>query len=207
MGLKHFIFDLDGTLIDSEEAILKTWQYTLKQYGYERSLEELRVVLGVTTEIGLQRLNAQVDQDYAVNWGENYGLFAGDANFFEGTKEMLEVLKEQGCSLGIVSSRNYQEYQDYFTKFDLDHLFTTKVLEEDTLLHKPNAEPLLKYMKLTGASKEECIYIGDMPSDINCANNAGVLSALVTWNRSGVQCDEAKVVFNSPSQVLEMVGE
>lgn len=142
-----------------------------------------------------------------MNWGKNYGLFADDADFFEGIKEMLEVLREKGCSLGIVTSRSYQEYQDYFTKFHLDDLFSVKVLSEDTLLHKPNADPLLKYMELTGASKEECIYIGDMPSDINCANNAGVLSALVTWNHSGVQCEEAKVIFNSTKDILDLLGE
>ncbi|MFT4005689.1 MAG: HAD hydrolase-like protein [Lacrimispora sp.] len=37
MNFKHYIFDLDGTLIDTEDAILKTWQNTLKEYGYEYS--------------------------------------------------------------------------------------------------------------------------------------------------------------------------
>ena len=39
MNLKHYIFDLDGTLIDTENAILKTWQDTLKEYGYDYTLE------------------------------------------------------------------------------------------------------------------------------------------------------------------------
>ena len=56
--------------------------------------------------------------------------------------------------------------------FHLDDYFTYKVLEEDTVKHKPEAEPLLKYMEIAKAMKDECIYIGDMPSDIQCANNA-----------------------------------
>jgi beta-phosphoglucomutase-like phosphatase (HAD superfamily) len=59
--MKHFIFDLDGTLIDTEQPVLKTWQKTLSEYGHKFSLSELRCVLGVTTDIGLQRLNATVD--------------------------------------------------------------------------------------------------------------------------------------------------
>ncbi len=71
-------------------------------------------------------------------------------------------------------------------KFNLEEFFTTIVLEDDTENHKPYPDPLFKYMELTGADKDSCIYIGDMTTDIQCANNAGVISGLVAWNNSGV---------------------
>lgn len=204
MQYKHIIFDLDGTLIDTEEAILKTWQNTLEEYGYQYTLDEIKVVLGVTTQIGLERLNAKVDDNYAHCWQENYEKYAIEAQFFDGTKVMLKALKEKGCILGIVSSRSYKEYEKYFSMFHLDDYFTYKVLEEDTVKHKPEAEPLLKYMEIAKAMKDECIYIGDMPSDIQCANNAFMASGLVTWNKSGVICDEAKYIFNNPTDLLQL---
>lgn len=204
MDLKHYIFDLDGTLIDTEAAVLKTWQHTLKEYGYEYSLHEVKVVLGVTTDIGLQRLNAHVDEDYTYKWQTNYEGYSQEADFFEGTKEMLKLLKDRGCSLGIVSSRSQKEYERFFKSFHLDELFTTVILEEDTKEHKPDPEPLFKYMELTGADKDTCIYIGDMPTDIQCANNAGVISGLVTWNGAGISCDEAKMTFNDPKEICDL---
>lgn len=204
MDFKHYIFDLDGTLIDTEDAILKTWQYTLKEYGYEYSLNEVRVVLGVTTGIGLQRLNAHVDENYTDKWQTNYEKYSTEADFFDGAKEMLKLLKDRGCSLGIVSSRSKTEYKRFFESFNLESFFTTIVLEEDTREHKPNPEPLFKYIELTGADKDTCIYIGDMPTDIQCANDAGVISGLVTWNGSDVFCDEAKMIFRDPKEICDL---
>lgn len=206
MGLKHFIFDLDGTLIDTEVAILKTWQETLKEYNYDFSIKELKVVLGVTTEIGLQRLNAHVDEYYVSKWANHYGKYALETHFFVGTKEMLQELKEKGYSLGIVSSRSRDEYEKYFSQFDLENYFSTVVLQSDTDKHKPNPEPLYKYIELAGARKEECIYIGDMVSDIQCASRAGIVSGLVTWNQSGVMCEDANFIFSQPEDIYNLIG-
>lgn len=205
MALKYFIFDLDGTLIDTEQAILKTWQQTLNEYGYTYSIEEIRCVLGVTTEIGLKKLGVIVDNDYTAKWQVNYSKHAKETGYFVGTKEMLLHLKEKGCSVGAVSSRSKKEYADFFSGFGFETIFDKVILEEDTVQHKPEPEPLYKYMELVGASKTECIYIGDMPSDIQCANNAGIVSGLVNWNGAGVVCEEAKMVFNSIEDVLALV--
>jgi HAD superfamily hydrolase (TIGR01549 family) len=204
MALKYFIFDLDGTLIDTEQAILKTWQQTLKEYGYIYSIDEIRCVLGVTAEIGLHRLGSIVDSDYTKKWQINYSQYAKEADYFKGTKEMLMLLKEKGCSVGAVSSRCRKEYADFFSGFEFESIFDEVILEEDTTRHKPEPEPLYKYMELVGANKTECIYIGDMPSDIQCANNAGIVSGLVTWNGAGVVCDEATMIFNSIEDVLAL---
>ena len=85
--------------------------------------------------------------------------------------------------------------------FHLEQWLTTIILEEDTEKHKPDPEPLFKYLEATGAKSEECIYIGDMLTDIECANRAGILSGLVQWNGSGVICPEAKLIFRSPHEV------
>jgi len=205
MALKYFIFDLDGTLIDTEQAILKTWQQTLKEYGYIYSIDEIRCVLGVTTEIGLKKLGVTVESDYTNKWQVNYSQYAKEAGYFKGTKELLMLLKEKGCSVGAVSSRCRKEYADFFSGFGFETIFDEVILEEDTTQHKPEPEPLYKYMELVGARKTECIYIGDMPSDIQCANNAGIVSGLVTWNGAGVVCDEAKMIFKSIEDVLALV--
>ncbi|MFR5081052.1 MAG: HAD family hydrolase [[Clostridium] innocuum] len=80
--------------------------------------------------------------------------------------------------LGIVTSRDWQEYRAYFSSPSFDALFTCIICKEDTLLHKPDPEPLLAYMRKMNAVKEDCIYIGDMDTDMECAARAGVSSAL-----------------------------
>ncbi|HIW88546.1 MAG TPA: HAD family hydrolase [Candidatus Ligilactobacillus excrementipullorum] len=64
MTYKNLIFDIDGTLIDTEEAVLNTWQVTLKEYGYDFSLNQLQTILGIPLPQGLKQLDVQVDQNY-----------------------------------------------------------------------------------------------------------------------------------------------
>lgn len=204
--MKHFIFDLDGTLIDTEQSVLKTWQKTLSEYGHKFSLSDLSCVLGVTTDIGLQRLNVTADGSFIDSWQDNYAEFAKEAGYFDGVIEMLLCLKNNGCSVGAVSSRCKKEYEDFFNDFDFDNIFDAVVLEEDTLNHKPHPEPLLKYMQLVKADKSDCIYIGDMPGDVQCANTAGITSALALWNGSEIICDQAKIILRSTDDVISLAG-
>lgn len=203
MKYKHIIFDLDGTLIDTEEAVLKTWQFTLKEYRYNYSLEELEVVLGITTRKALEKLGVTVNDQFERKWVNNYQKFAKEVSFFAGIKEMLLNLKEQGYSLGIVTSRCKEEYDNYFCTFHLETMFDLIVCADDTKKHKPNPEPLYKYIELAETESSSCIYIGDMPTDIACANNAGIASGLVTWNHSGVLCRDADYIFRLPEELLD----
>lgn len=205
MEYKHIIFDLDGTLIDTEAAVLKTWQCTLQEYHYEYTLEELRIVLGISLQKTLKQLKLVVDDQFEKRWMENYGRFAVTADFFEGAKEMLMELKKRGYSLGIVTSRSKDEYSAYFQKFHLEAVFDRIVLADDTEQHKPDPAPLYKYMELEQTEPSSCMYIGDMPTDIECANRAGITSGLVTWNGSGILCGEAQFIVRSPEELLQML--
>ncbi|WP_124065030.1 HAD family hydrolase [Clostridium sp. E02] len=204
MQYNHIVFDLDGTLIDTENAILKTWQYTLESYGLEYSLVNLRIVLGIPIPEALKLLNACVDEDFENRWIQNYSKFSDQAVFFPGTKDMLLIMKKSGLQLGVVTSRKKTEYENYFRTFNLDQLFDLIVCADDTQQHKPDPEPLLYYAKRSGATPNSCIYIGDMPTDIACANAAGFASGLVTWNHSSVLEPNVDYLFSSPEDLLKL---
>lgn len=119
MKYKNIIFDVDGTLIDTETAVLKTWQLTLKQYGYDYSLTDLNVILGIPTTKGLEKLKVTVDDNYEKQWISNYEQFKHMMNYFDGIQSMLNSLKERGIVLGIVTSRRQKELDDFFQNFNL----------------------------------------------------------------------------------------
>ena len=202
----HFIFDLDGTLVDTEQSVLKTWQTTLKQFvpGRDFSKEELRVVLGITTQKALEKLKVNVPDDFEKQWAVRYQQAAHSISFFDGVQDMLKGLKERNRTIGIVSSRSRQEYQDYFKRFDLDNLCSALVLKEDTQKHKPDPQPIAKYLELTQADPAQCIYIGDMPTDVECAKNAGISSGLAAWHREDMKNSCADFVFTSPAHILNI---
>lgn len=206
MKYQHIIFDLDGTLIDTEQAVLKTWQHTLKDFHYFFPLEELRIILGIPTENALKKLNVTVGPDFQDRWMENYTIYAGKAAFFPGVEHMLDVLRQRGHSLGIVTSRSREEYSRYFLPFRLESRFDRMIFSDNTLEHKPSPEPLYQYARSADVPLNACIYIGDMPTDIECANRAGVTSGLCTWNSSGILCRDAKLLFRTPEELCKLLN-
>ncbi|MFA9464628.1 MAG: HAD family hydrolase [Velocimicrobium sp.] len=204
MQYTHIVFDIDGTLIDTENAVLKTWQYTLETYDLAYSLEYLQIVLGIPTHDALELLDADVDEDFENKWIQNYSRFSDQAIFFPGVEDMLLFMKKSGFHLGVVTSRKKTEYERYFHKFNLRQLFDLIICADNTLQHKPNPEPLLYYAEKSCASPDSCIYIGDMPTDIACANAAGFASGLVTWNHSSVLNPDADFIFSSPEELLKL---
>lgn len=201
MKLKHLIFDLDGTLIDTEGPVIGAWQLALREYGYEFTKKELLIAMGVPTEEGLRLLNVQVDGHWSERWKRQYRPLVADAGFFPGVSETMDALRTQGFQLGIVTSRNRDEYTEFFGKFRLEERFPTVILEEDTEKHKPDPEPLYRYLERTGARAAECVYVGDQPTDVQCANRAGILSGLALWNRPELSCSEAAVRFRTPEEL------
>ncbi|MDK2807987.1 MAG: hypothetical protein PWP24_721 [Clostridiales bacterium] len=206
MEYTHIVFDLDGTLIDTEAAILKTWQYTLKPYNLSYSLESLQTVLGISNYDACKRLEAPVDDSFERNWIQNYSKFSDEAAFFPGIENMLYCIKKSRLNLGIVTSRKRTEYERYFKQFKLEKLFSQIVCSDYTSKHKPSPEPLLYYIKKSQADPASCMYIGDMVSDVECANAAGFSSGLVTWNHSSIINCDADYIFSKPADLLKILG-
>ena len=100
---------------------------------------------------------------------------------FDGIREMLDILSHSGYELGIVTSKTREELVHDFSVFDIDFYFKTSVCADDTAEHKPNPEPLLKYMELTKCNNQEILYIGDSKYDMECAKKTGINFALAGW--------------------------
>ena len=203
---KHIIFDLDGTLTDTELAILKTWQQTLREYGYDFTLNALQSVLGITQDMALKKLNVKVDDDFDNRWLENYSLLGKDPQFFDGVQELLKRIKQSGRSVGLVTSRYKTELENYFSTLYLQDIFDCIVCADDTRLHKPHNEPIRKYMDTMQAVSNECIYIGDMVTDIMCANAANIDAGLALWNGKIIEHCNAQFYFSSTNELLRLLN-
>lgn len=179
---KQIVFDIDGTLIDNEKAILYSLQRVMQEMEEKKfSFEELKFALGIPGEDALERLNTKNIPAVMKRWVELLQEYGHMVSVHTGIEELLETLSEKGYRLGLVSSRPRKLMEEDFDKYKISKYFEIRVCADDTTTHKPTAEPLLKYMELAGANQSEILYIGDSIHDSMCAQNAGVDFALAVW--------------------------
>lgn len=206
MRYKHIVFDVDGTLLDTEEAILQSFQKTLKEeVGIERKCGELTFCLGITGMAALKRLETGDEERILDCWQNNIKAFADLVRVFEGIELLLERLRADGFQLGVVTSRCREEYERDMNRLGLGGWFDAVVCEEDTVCHKPEAEPLDCYMRKTGAKAWEVLYIGDSIYDMECARAAKVDCGLAFWGTGSVKHIRADYYFPDPAQVLSVL--
>ncbi len=110
----------------------------------------------------------------------------------------LEKLKKQGLRMGIVTSRKNMRILSYFS---LDKYFKTKIGYLDVKSHKPFPEPIILALKKTGAKPEEAVYVGDLLSDFQAANKAGV--KVIMYRNPKVRGDYNIRDFRKILQIVE----
>lgn len=182
------IFDFDGTLIDTNDVILASWQHTYRHFlGHDVSIEHITKTFGEPLMKTMEREFPNVPPAESAEIYRHYQRqVAKDmVKLFPGIVEMLEAVKAEGYKMGIVTSRTYESTTGYLEMFDIGKYFDGLVSCDDTNIHKPNPEPLLMGLAKLDAKPEEAIMVGDSIFDIKCANNAGVKSVLVNWRMAG----------------------
>ncbi|MBU5671725.1 HAD family hydrolase [Paenibacillus brevis] len=200
------IFDIDGTLIHTEQAVLGSLQKLLKQnYDLEMSQQDLTFVLGIPGAVSLRRLGIEYIDLANKRWNDLMEEYRHTIHVYEGVRQLLTDLSEQSALTGVVTSKTYQEFLDDFVPFGLVYDLTYAVCADDTNLHKPHPEPLLKFLEMSGAKAEESIYIGDTIYDYECARAAGVDFGLALWGCRQPDAIPAKYKFEHPSDILPLI--
>ncbi|SMF86998.1 haloacid dehalogenase superfamily, subfamily IA, variant 1 with third motif having Dx(3-4)D or Dx(3-4)E [Paenibacillus uliginis N3/975] len=203
-----FIFDIDGTLIDTEQAVLSSLQKLLKvDYDRDIDLKDLNFALGIPGMYALQQLGID-DMNQALDrWDSFMKEYYSTIDVFSGIKELLDELKKQSVMKGVVTSKTDQEFSHDFVPFGLTGHFPHVVCADDTELHKPHPEPLFKFLEISGADAMSSIYIGDTIYDYECARDAGIDFGLALWGCKNHEAIPAKYKFEKPLDILTLLHE
>ncbi len=209
---KSVLFDLDGTICDTNQLILQSLRHVLSSENFtDVSDTSLLTYWGKPLYYQLHKfLPDRNDYDLLV---QRYRMFYNDnqpayLTEFSGIREMLEELLFANKVVGIVTSKltrfavetlDYLDYSKYF-KF---------VIGCDQVKNvKPNPEPILKAIEITGHKKDEIIYIGDNVDDIVAARKSNISSAVVGWSltdRMILLNESPDFIFEKSSDILEKV--
>ena len=203
MKYKHIVFDVDGTLLDTELAVLHSLQDTITHYLNEYiSMDELHFALGIPGEVTLLKLGMEDVESANKFWNDQMQEYIQHVKLFDGINEMLESLHGKGLKLGIITSKTREEYETDFVPHGVASYFDTVICVEDASKPKPHPEPLLAYLQKNNLSADEVIYMGDTEYDSQCAYSAGVDFGLALWGCRKPDNIKCKYKFAEPCIIL-----
>ena len=208
-----FLFDLDGTLIDSEALIMASFRHTMRTHlGAVPPDESWRAGFGTPLRPQLAKFADGPEQVLAMTAtyrAHNLEHHDRLVQSFDGIRAVAETLLTQGMRLAIVTSKNRVASERGLRHCELDHLFTVRITSDDVVEHKPKPAPVLAALEALGSAAEETVFIGDSPADCQAGRAAGVSTAAVLWGpftRERLAPHQPDYWLQTPDQILALAG-
>jgi HAD superfamily hydrolase (TIGR01549 family) len=184
-NLKAVLFDWDGTIVDSAQAMFLSYRHAYEKHlgiVFPEGDADFRVLVPMRLAESSAKFGGEKASDIAFSYNQFYeqeGYKTG--RVYEGVREVLAELRARGYLLGVASNKSWGRVGadiDYLGLHDLVDAFVTS---EDTVQRKPHPAPLLKLAEKLQVEARYCAYIGDYRGDIIAAREAGMVSVAVMW--------------------------
>lgn len=206
---KTVLFDVDGTLIDTESAIIKSFQKILQDF-FQQSLppEKLTYILGIPGRNALLPFTKDEQQIAKILtiWDQEMKRYADESHIFADVESMLTTLHQKHISLGVITSKTDSEMQAEFARYDLEHYFDVVVTASDTSKHKPTDAPILFACQQLRIEPADTLYVGDAVYDLRSAHAAQAKFGLAQWGaHDNPEFKQADYHFEKPQDLLDLV--
>ena len=210
---KTYIFDLDGTLLDTLGDLAASVNYALRMHWMpEHSIDDVRRFVGNGVRKLMERAipEGAENSDFEVTFAtfrQHYMAHSLDTTKpYEGIPETLEALKAKGCHLAVVSNKMMAATQDLCRHFFPDTIEVAIGENEAAgIRKKPTPDTVFEALRQLGVGQEGAVYVGDSDVDIETARNSGLPCISVLWgfrDRDFLLQHGAKTLISSPSELL-----
>jgi len=215
---KLFIFDLDGTLVDTAPDFKNSINYMLNELNEsEVSLEEIRNWVGYGARELIRRtvVDKNIPHDeqrieemlkiFLLHYTHNID---DDSVLFNNVRNVLEFLKDNGIKLAVCTNKMERLSNILLEKLNVLHMFDYLVGGDSLSKSKPDPFPLLNICEKLNTEISNSIMIGDSITDLNAGKGAGMPVVLVSYGYTDNKdiYNEADLVINDFSQLKELVN-
>ncbi|WP_078543933.1 pyrophosphatase PpaX [Litchfieldia alkalitelluris] len=211
MGINTLLFDLDGTLIDTNDLIISSFMHTLEQYfPNEFTREDVLKFIGPPLYDSFVALDEnRVDEMIATYREHNIANHDALVKEYEGVYEGIKELHAKGYKLGIVTTKMRNTVNMGLKLTGLDQFFDVVVTLDDVKNAKPDPEPVQLALSQLKSKASEAIMVGDNSHDILSGKNAGTLTAGVAWTVKGKEylaTFEPDFMLEHMNDLIKIVG-
>ena len=184
--LKAVIFDVDGTLLDTERIYIQAWKEAAAEQGYVMPDELLRKTRAIDAKVAAQILEEEIGNGFSyqktrpirVRIAEE--IIERESPILKpGVLELLSFLREKGIRLSVASSTKTKTTKEHLQINGIADWFEVIVGGDMITKGKPNPDIFLKAAELLGEAPENCIVVEDSPAGIRAGSAAGMKTVLV----------------------------
>ena len=213
MKYSTYIFDLDGTLLDTLADLAAAVNYALRQHGMpEHTIDDVRRFVGNGVRKLMERAipDGEKNPDFEATFAtfrEYYMHHSLDTTRpYPGIIETLEALKAKGCRLAVVSNKMMAATQELCQHFFADTIEVAIGENEAAgIRKKPAPDTVFEALRQLGEEKDSAVYVGDSDVDLETANNSGLPCISVLWgfrDRDFLKQHGAKTFISAQSELL-----
>lgn len=216
-GVSVWLFDLDGTLLDTLDDLHSAVNFALKKHGLPlRSREEVKSFIGngiallMKRSVGLERLATVDFQAIMADFKEYYGAHCQDKTRpYEGVLDLLAELKRQGKAVGVVSNKADFAVKKLCAAY-FGELVDVAIGENEMagIAKKPAPDTIFAALDKLGIAAGNALYVGDSEVDIQTAAAAKIPCISVTWgmkNEQFLRENGAKNIVFSVEDLQKMI--
>lgn len=177
---KAYIFDFDYTLGDSSDGIVQSVLYALEKLQEEpKATQEIRKTIGLSLKETYFTLTSSKNEERAEQFATYFKekadeVMVASTQIYEPVKPVFTALREQGCKIGIVTTKFHYRIDAILAKFDMTEMVDVIVGGEDVKTPKPDPEGLLYAIEQLQLGKTDILYVGDSVVDAKTAEAANV---------------------------------
>ena len=214
MTYSTYIFDLDGTLLDTLHDLASSVNYALQTHDMPtHSVDAIRGFVGNGVRLLMERAvpdgaqNPQFEATFAT-FRQHYMQHSLDTTCpYPGIAEMLHQLKQRGCRLAVVSNKMMAATQDLVRHFFPEIEVAIGEHEAEGIRKKPAPDTVFQALRQLGVGKEQAVYVGDSDVDLQTARNSGLPCISVLWgfrSRDFLLQHGATTFITHPSELLSL---
>ncbi|MGI6242617.1 MAG: HAD family hydrolase [Prevotella sp.] len=213
MKYDNYIFDLDGTLLNTIEDLAASCNYALRNCDMpEHTVPEIQSFVGNGIRKLMERCvpqgvnNPKFEQAYSLFRTYYLAHNAVYTRPYDGISELLKILKSSGKGIAVVSNK-FDPATKALTKQYFGDDITVAIGESESIRKKPSPDMVYEAIRQLSCTADKTLYIGDSDVDIVTAKNSSLPCASVLWgfrDRSFLIAHGATVLLSHPQDVIDL---